>query len=212
MTIGLPPQDSRPTERFSDRVDEYVRYRPYYPIEVVRTLEREAGIRSGKTRIVDLGCGTGISAELFLREGYSVVGVEPNSPMRAAAEARLFRCTPTKGMSALSMTPGSTSAAFQNEIAMDFETFRKSLARSTPPEELSAELEALWSDARGDWDGAHRLVQDLETPESAWVHAYLHRKEGDISNAGYWYRRAGRPPKDVALGIEWEEIARALTA
>jgi hypothetical protein len=95
---------------------------------------------------------------------------------------------------------------------MDFETFRKSLARSTPPEELSAELEALWRDAKGDWDGAHRLVQDLETPESAWVHAYLHRKEGDLSNAGYWYRRAGRPRKDGALDIEWEEIARALTA
>ena len=54
-------------------------------------------------------------------------------------------------------------------------------------------VRALWHDATGDWDGAHRVAQDVETPEGAWVHAYLHRKEGDIGNAGYWYRRAGKP-------------------
>jgi len=78
--------DRDPKARFSNRVDDYVRYRPGYPIEIVRTLERELGTRPGPTRIVDIGCGTGISADLFLRQGYAVVGVEPNAAMRAAAE------------------------------------------------------------------------------------------------------------------------------
>lgn len=83
------PDTLRPTERFSDRVDDYVRYRPSYPVEVVRTLEREIGIAPDRTRIVDLGAGTGISAALFLREGYAVTGIEPNAAMRAAAQAHL---------------------------------------------------------------------------------------------------------------------------
>src|SRR5438445_9767149 len=78
-----------PRARFSDRVDAYVRYRPGYPIDVVRTLEREIGIHPSKTRVVDVGSGTGISADLFLREGYAVVGVEPNAAMRIAAEQLL---------------------------------------------------------------------------------------------------------------------------
>jgi SAM-dependent methyltransferase len=79
----------RSTERFSDRVEDYVRYRPSYPVEVVRTLEREARVAPDRTRVVDLGCGTGISAACFLAEGYTVTGVEPNADMRAAAEAAL---------------------------------------------------------------------------------------------------------------------------
>jgi hypothetical protein len=71
-------------------------------------------------------------------------------------------------------------------------------------------LRALWLDARGDWDGAHRVVQDDESLEAAWVHAYLHRKEGDAGNAGYWYRRAGRAHARVGLEQEWEAIAAAL--
>src|SRR5947207_51513 len=63
-----------PTARFSDRVNDYIRYRPGYPVEVVRTLEHELGIRADRTRVVDIGSGTGISADLFLREGYAVVG------------------------------------------------------------------------------------------------------------------------------------------
>lgn len=78
-----------PTARFSDRVNDYIRYRPGYPVEVVRTLEHELGIRANRTRIVDIGSGTGISADLFLREGYAVVGVEPNEAMRTAAESVL---------------------------------------------------------------------------------------------------------------------------
>lgn len=80
---------NRPTERFGDRVDDYVRFRPSYPPEVVRTLESELSIDPDRTRIVDLGCGTGISSQLFLDRGYRVVGVEPNFPMRKAAARRL---------------------------------------------------------------------------------------------------------------------------
>jgi hypothetical protein len=73
-------------------------------------------------------------------------------------------------------------------------------------------VRALWCDATGDWDGAHSLAQEVETPDGAWVHAYLHRREGDIDNAGYWYRRAGRPVERGDLQAEWGAIARALLA
>jgi len=86
-----------PTVRFTDRVDDYIRYRPGYPDAVVAKLESELGLVRERTRVVDLGTGTGISAELFLRAGYSVIGVEPNTAMRSAAERLLasyehFRC------------------------------------------------------------------------------------------------------------------------
>lgn len=78
-----------------------------------------------------------------------------------------------------------------------------------PPE---APLRALWRDARGDWDGAHKCVDVREDKDSMWVHAYLHRKQGELWNARYWYARAGRPPRNVALDDEWTEIATALLA
>jgi hypothetical protein len=71
-------------------------------------------------------------------------------------------------------------------------------------------LQALWHDARGDWAAAHALAQDVETPDGAWVHAYLHRKEGDAFNAGYWYRRAGKPVFQGALDAEWTSLVTAL--
>ena len=80
------------------------------------------------------------------------------------------------------------------------------------PTDQPAEVIALWHDARGDWRQAHVVVQDLETPEAAWVHAYLHRKEGDDSNARYWYTRAGQPVFRGALDEEWTHIAEALLA
>ncbi len=94
---------------------------------------------------------------------------------------------------------------------MTYEEFRKSLNSSEPPA-VSVPLKALWHDAKGDWDYAHRLVQDDRSAESAWVHAYLHRKEGDISNAHYWYRRANKPPHNGTLEEEWSEIVQALLA
>jgi hypothetical protein len=79
-----------------------------------------------------------------------------------------------------------------------------------PSADLTPLLQALWHDARGEWDRAHQLAQDVETRDGAWVHAYLHRKEGDPDNARYWYRRAGRAESAASLDEEWSEIAQAL--
>ena len=78
---------------------------------------------------------------------------------------------------------------------------------------VSLALQALWHDARGDWERAHELCQQAKSRDGDWVHAYLHRKEGDAGNAGYWYARAGRPmpSSGVSLQAEWADIARALS-
>ena len=95
---------------------------------------------------------------------------------------------------------------------MDLSQF-KALARAKElPAELSSALRALLWDARGDWDRAHECAQAQEDRQGDWVHAYLHRKEGDLANAGYWYRRAGRAVHKGSLEKEWEEIAQALLA
>ena len=93
---------------------------------------------------------------------------------------------------------------------MDLDAFVASLDASEPPGDLAPALRALWADARGDWDGAHALAQGVPGADGAWVHAYLHRKEGDASNAAYWYRRAGKPVCERSLTDEWRAIARAL--
>jgi len=95
---------------------------------------------------------------------------------------------------------------------MDFESYRDSIAASAPPEGLRPAVEALWWDAKGDWPRAHRCVQQQADADGAWVHAYLHRVEGDLRNAGGWYGRAGKPVPvaSVPLKEEWETIARAL--
>ncbi|MBD2213565.1 hypothetical protein H6G27_27385 [Nostoc linckia FACHB-104] len=78
------------------------------------------------------------------------------------------------------------------------------------PENLSKALQALFYDKKGDWDKAHEIVQNASDNDSAWVHAYLHRKEGDLSNAHYWYRRSNQPEFAGGLNQEWEEIASSL--
>lgn len=78
------------------------------------------------------------------------------------------------------------------------------------PESVPKVLQALWYDKKGDWDKAHQILGNASDAESAWVHAYLHRKEGDFSNARYWYRRSGRPESKENLNHEWEQIARDL--
>jgi hypothetical protein len=93
---------------------------------------------------------------------------------------------------------------------MDLAALRASLAGATPPPDLGLALQALWRDAKGDWDGAHRLAQEDEGAAGSWVHAYLHRKEGDAGNAAHWYRRAGKPVGEGALEAEWQAIAAAL--
>ncbi|MGA7805808.1 hypothetical protein [Bradyrhizobium sp.] len=90
--------------------------------------------------------------------------------------------------------------------------FKASLSEGSPAPSLEPPLAGLWWVARGDWDRAHRMVQDERTAEAAWVHAYLHRVEGDLGNAGYWYRQAGQPVATGALDAEWERIAVALLA
>src|SRR5262245_29092997 len=92
---------------------------------------------------------------------------------------------------------------------MTLDEFRSTLTAAAPPD-LSPALVALWHDARGDWDAAHRVAQDIDTPTGAWIHAYLHRKEGDLGNAAYWYRRASQPLASGALDAEWNAIAAAL--
>jgi hypothetical protein len=91
---------------------------------------------------------------------------------------------------------------------MTLDEFKATL-QSTPPE-VSTLLLALWHDARGDWEKAHTLAQDMDDPSGAWVHAYLHRKEGDLGNAGYWYRRANQPIAADSLEAEWTRIVSAL--
>jgi len=90
------------------------------------------------------------------------------------------------------------------------EHFEQSVGAGTPPPGLSPALTALWHDARGDWQHAHAIAQDIESPTGAWIHAYLHRKEGDQSNAEYWYRRARRTPAAGDLAAEWKQIVGAL--
>jgi hypothetical protein len=92
---------------------------------------------------------------------------------------------------------------------MTFDEFEAAVAGGTAPPGLSPVLLALWHDARGDWEAAHGVAQDLPDPDGAWVHAYLHRKEGDAGNAAYWYRRARKPVSTRPLAEEWREIVDA---
>jgi hypothetical protein len=89
------------------------------------------------------------------------------------------------------------------------EEFRATLSNATPPD-VSPALVALWHDARGDWEKAHLVAQDVDDDSGSWVHAYLHRKEGDLGNAGYWYRRAQRPAATDSLKDEWTRIVAEL--
>jgi len=93
---------------------------------------------------------------------------------------------------------------------MTFDELKKSLSGTNPPGSLPPLLRALWFDAKGDWSASHNLAQEIETPDGSWVHAYLHRKEGDDSNASYWYRKAGRKLPAVSLEKEWEMIVSEL--
>jgi len=88
--------------------------------------------------------------------------------------------------------------------------FHRTLSDAAPPRTLPAPLAALWWAKKGDWDKAHRLVMDEASGEAAWVHAYLHRVEGDLGNAGYWYRQARKPTATGALDAEWTAIAETL--
>ncbi len=92
---------------------------------------------------------------------------------------------------------------------MKFEEFTESLGNDSPPNNLNQLLLALWYDAKGDWESSHNIAQDIDTPDGALIHAYLHRKEGDNWNADYWYRRAGSKRPEIDLEEEWRQLASA---
>ena len=88
--------------------------------------------------------------------------------------------------------------------------FKASLSGTSPPPGAAPPLAALWWAGKGDWDKAHEIVQAESDADAAWVHAYLHRVEGDLGNAGYWYRRARKPVATAAVEAEWEQMVSAL--
>ena len=93
---------------------------------------------------------------------------------------------------------------------MKFDEFIKSVDDKQPPPELSETLTSLWWDKKGDWDRAHSIAQEIATVQGSAVHAYLHREEGVIWNADYWYSRAGRVRPDISLEEEWSQLVREM--
>jgi len=93
---------------------------------------------------------------------------------------------------------------------MTLKEFKLTLNQNSSPENINDLLTALWYDAKGDWNKSHKITQDINGTNAAWVHAYLHRKEGDPGNASYWYSRAGKSFSNKSLEEEWEEIVEAL--
>ncbi len=92
---------------------------------------------------------------------------------------------------------------------MNLLTFTESLKESSPPADTSVYIKALWYDAKENWKTAHNLIDKMEDKKAFWLHAYLHRKEGDISNADYWYARAGKKRPPVSINEEWQELITA---
>ncbi len=93
---------------------------------------------------------------------------------------------------------------------MNLEEFQATLANDAPGNDWPRLLQAMWWDARADWEQAHSIAQDEESSDGSWVHAYLHRKEGDLGNASYWYRRAERPVFSGTMQEEWTLIVSEL--
>lgn len=89
---------------------------------------------------------------------------------------------------------------------MTLTEFKQSLKNASPSTDLSVELRSLWYDGKGDWNGAHDIIQDVNSKNAAWIHAYLHRKEGDAGNAAYWYARANKEVAKAGLDEEWNEL------
>jgi hypothetical protein len=103
--------------------------------------------------------------------------------------------------------PGALEAV---KMVVSMADFKTGLSDTALAPELKAPLAALWWAAKGKWDEAHKIVQDEDDADSAWVHGYLHRVEGDLGNAGYWYRRAGKPVATGSLETEWDAMVSAL--
>ncbi len=92
---------------------------------------------------------------------------------------------------------------------MDIIELKESLSFDNPPPAASVYLQSLWYDAKSNWKKAHELIQDVPDKNASWIHGYLHRKEGDIWNADYWYNKADKKRPDVSLQEEWEQIVKA---
>ena len=93
---------------------------------------------------------------------------------------------------------------------MTLDELKATLGQDGPPQGLTDEVRAMWLSSRKGWEAGHVIVQEIESPQAAWVHAHLHRIEGDLSNAAYWYQRAGRPTCETSLEAEWDDIAGSL--
>lgn len=94
---------------------------------------------------------------------------------------------------------------------MSYDEFISSLAKDQPPHNMPEILKALWYDGKDDWESSHNVAQDIHDKNGSWVHAYLHRKEGDLSNARYWYSMAGKKEPSLSLREEWESLVRNFT-
>lgn len=91
-------------------------------------------------------------------------------------------------------------------LPKNYSEFQQTLSQAVPPDDWPKSLKALWFDAKGDWESSHNIAQDMHNELGSWMHAYLHRKEGDKFNAGYWYRQARRSYPQVSLENELREI------
>ena len=94
---------------------------------------------------------------------------------------------------------------------MNLDDFKKSIDNEGPPSDISETLKSLWWDKKGNWDSAHSIAQEIRTAQGSAVHAYLHRKEGVIWNADYWYSRAGKVRPDIPLDEEWRQLVEEMS-
>jgi SAM-dependent methyltransferase len=203
--------DRDPKARFSDRVDDYVRYRPRYPIEVLRTLEGELGTRPDTTRVVDIGCGTGISADLFLRQGYAVIGVEPNAAMRAAAETLLAsspRFRSVEGSAEATNLPDASAdlvIAAQAFHWFDPVAARREVRRLLAP---GGAVALMWNDRRV---GTHPFLQGYDDAIRKWAIDYAkvnHQNLSDDDIASFF-----GPDGCSSRTFDWEGLlGRALSS
>lgn len=93
---------------------------------------------------------------------------------------------------------------------MNVTSFKESLTADEPPAGIPVYLQALWYDGKGNWGKAHELIQDEVDKKASWIHAYLHRKEGDVWNADYWYGKANKKRPSFSPDEEWTELVGAL--
>ncbi|TVZ14468.1 hypothetical protein [Maribacter sp. MAR_2009_72] len=91
-------------------------------------------------------------------------------------------------------------------MPQNYSEFNSTLQLSDPPKDWPDALKAMWYDAQENWEAAHDIAQELHSKLGSWMHAYLHRKEGDRFNSGYWYRLAGRTYPDISLDVELQKI------